>query len=133
MSSLLSRVFQTTKFNGTNVVPKRSYTDLDKLQAPHKVNNWERRFLVWTGKYKTLDEVPSFVSQSVMERTRNRMRIRIANYMMLATVVGCLTMVYLGKQDAKEGKSIIKQNLEWHRKIKEEEIEKQLAAKETTN
>ncbi|KAF7271489.1 hypothetical protein GWI33_015654 [Rhynchophorus ferrugineus] len=68
-----------------------------------------------------------------MERTRNRMRIRIANYMMLATVVGCLTMVYLGKQDAKEGKSIIKQNLEWHRKIKEEEIEKQLAAKETTN
>lgn len=27
----------------------------------HKVNNLERRFLVWTGKYKTLEEVPALV------------------------------------------------------------------------
>lgn len=34
-----------------------------KLQGrgDHKVNNLEKRFLVWTGKYKTLEEVPTFV------------------------------------------------------------------------
>lgn len=133
MSSLLSKVFKTVKFTRINVVPKRNYTDLDKLQAPHKVNNLEKRFLVWTGKYKTLDEVPNFVSQSVMERTRNRMRIRIANYMILATVLGCAVMVYLGKQDAKEGKSLVKQNIEWHKQIREEELQRQLAAKEKSN
>lgn len=28
----------------------------------HKVNNLEKKFLVWTGKYKTVDEVPAYVA-----------------------------------------------------------------------
>lgn len=27
----------------------------------HKVDNIERKMLVWTGKYKTADEVPSYI------------------------------------------------------------------------
>lgn len=27
----------------------------------HKVNDFERRLLIWTGKYKTSDEIPTFV------------------------------------------------------------------------
>jgi Protein of unknown function (DUF1075) len=29
--------------------------------ANHKVNDIERRMLVWTGKYKSVDEVPGYV------------------------------------------------------------------------
>lgn len=54
-----------------------------------------------------------------MERARNRMRIRIANYMMAATAVGCLVMVYLGKKAAQRGESVSKQNIEWHRQFNE--------------
>ncbi|CAG9771325.1 unnamed protein product [Ceutorhynchus assimilis] len=103
-------------------------SNLAKLSAPHKVDNWERHFLVWTKKYKSLDEVPAFVSQAVMEKTRNRMRIRIANYMIVATILGCCAMIYLGKQDAKAGKSVTKMNLEWHRQIKEEDEKAKAAA-----
>lgn len=87
----------------------------EKLGSSHKVDNLEKRFLVWTGKYKSKEEVPDFVSQSVMERARNRMRIKVANYMMVATLIGCIIMAYLGKQDAKRGDSLVKQNLEWHK------------------
>lgn len=91
-----------------------------RLEATsHKVNNLEKRFLVWTGKYKKVEDVPNFVSQQAVERARNRMRIRIANYMMLATAIGCIAMVYSGKQAAKRGESVQKQNLEWHKQIKE--------------
>jgi hypothetical protein len=31
------------------------------LKSNHKVNNLERKFLVWTKKYKTVEEVPDFV------------------------------------------------------------------------
>lgn len=88
--------------------------------SPHKVDNLEKRFLVWTGKYKNVDEVPAFVSQSIMERCRNRMRIKIANYMMAATVVGCIVMVFMGKQAAKRGDTLSKMNLEWHKEMEEE-------------
>lgn len=58
--------------------------------------------------------------QNVVERARNRMRIRIANYMMAATVVGCLAMVYLGKKAAGRGETVAKQNIEWHRQYNEQ-------------
>ena len=48
------------------------------------------------------------------------MRIRIANYMMAATALACVVMVYFGKQAAQRGDSVAKQNLEWHRQVNEE-------------
>lgn len=88
--------------------------------TPHRVNNLERKFLVWTGKFKKIEEVPDFVSQGTMERCRNLMRIKIANYMMAATALGCLAMVYLGKQAAKRGDTLAKQNLEWHQQMQQD-------------
>ncbi|XP_065358878.1 UPF0389 protein CG9231 isoform X1 [Calliphora vicina] len=82
-------------------------------------NNLEKRFLVWTGRYKSLQEVPNLVSAEIMERSRNKMRIRIANIMMGLTVVGCAIMIYSGKQAAKRGESVTKQNLEWHKRYNE--------------
>lgn len=108
---IYSKLFQYSNFEGT----------------PHKVNNLERKFLVWTGKYKVVEDVPPFVSQSTMERCRNRMRIKIANYMMLATALGCLSMVFLGKRAAERGETIGKLNLEWHKEM--EAIDKEKKAK----
>uniref|UniRef100_A0A336JZR8 CSON014439 protein n=1 Tax=Culicoides sonorensis TaxID=179676 RepID=A0A336JZR8_CULSO len=101
------------------------------LKASHKVDNFERKILVWTGKYKSVDEVPKMVSQDTMERARNRMRIKIANYMMAATVVGCLIMVYSGKKAAERGESVSKQNLDWHKsyQAKADKTEKDYASK----
>lgn len=115
-------------------VINRWYSDdsgshIGKLNASHKVDNLEKRFLVWTGKYKTLKDVPAFVSQAVMEKTRNRMRIKIANYMMAATALGCALMVYLGKQDQESGKSVLKMNLDWHKQINEDYKKEQDQAK----
>lgn len=102
----------------------------------HEPNDLEKRMLVWSGKYKSSAEVPNFVryaihcyiliitlslrsnleisSQEQMERCRNQMRIKLANLMMGLTVIGCAIMVYNGKQAAKRGESVTKQNLEWH-------------------
>ncbi|KAH8410778.1 hypothetical protein KR222_007580 [Zaprionus bogoriensis] len=80
----------------------------------HAPNDLEKRFLVWSGKYKSTAEVPSYVSQEVMERCRNKIRIMVANVMIGLTVVGCGIMIYSGKQAAKRGESVTKQNLEWH-------------------
>jgi hypothetical protein len=118
LNNLLIKTQSLLRPQSSNVFAIRN--DHSKLDsASHKVNNLEKRFLVWTGKYKSVDEVPNFVQQNVVERARNRMRIRIANYMMAATAVGCLVMVYLGKKAAQRGESVSKQNIEWHRQFNE--------------
>ncbi|XP_076046276.1 UPF0389 protein CG9231 [Oratosquilla oratoria] len=94
----------------------------------HKVNKLERYLLVWGGKYKSLDEVPNFVRQDTMERARNKARIKINLMMAAATLFGCGLMIWSGKRAQARGESVAKQNLEWHRKIKEE-AEKEAAKK----
>lgn len=49
-----------------------------------------------------------------MEYCRNKMRIRVANYMALATIIGCFIMIYSGKKAASRGEFVAKQNLDWH-------------------
>lgn len=33
-----------------------------KISSTHRVDNIEKRFLVWTGKYKRIEDVPKFVA-----------------------------------------------------------------------
>lgn len=49
-----------------------------------------------------------------MEYCRNKMRIRVANYMAIATVIGCIVMIYSGKKAASRGEFVAKKNLDWH-------------------
>ncbi|XP_049835847.1 UPF0389 protein CG9231 [Schistocerca gregaria] len=86
-----------------------------------KLDNLEKRFLVWTGKYKSIADVPDSVSMDVIERARNRIRIRAANYMIGLTVLGCVIFAFSGKEAAKRGESVKKMNLDWHKKVNEEE------------
>ncbi|XP_067010896.2 UPF0389 protein GA21628 [Anabrus simplex] len=89
----------------------------------HKVDNLEKRFLVWSGKYKRMEDVPPTVSQETMEKARNKARIKISNYMMVGTILACVIFVYSGKQAAKRGESVTKMNLDWHQEVNKAEAE----------
>lgn len=60
-----------------------------------------------------------FFSQETMERTRNQVRIKGANIMILLTILGCCYAVYSGKKAAERGESVEKTNLDWHAKYNE--------------
>lgn len=75
--------------------------------------------LVWTGKYKSADEVPAYINQDIMEKTRNKMRIRIANLMIVLTAIACFAMVISGKRAAERGESVQQMNLDWHKEYNE--------------
>ncbi|XP_055628678.1 UPF0389 protein CG9231 [Toxorhynchites rutilus septentrionalis] len=95
----------------------------------HAPNNLEKRMLVFTKKYKTVEEIPSYINQDVMERCRNQVRIKIANYMMIATAIGCIVMIFLGKQAQERGETVQKMNLDWHKEYNEKAAQEDAAAK----
>lgn len=61
----------------------------------------------------------TFSSQEVMERARNRMRIRVANYLMALTAIGCCIMIWSGKKAATRGETVHQHNVDWHKKYNE--------------
>uniref|UniRef100_A0A182FH59 Growth and transformation-dependent protein n=1 Tax=Anopheles albimanus TaxID=7167 RepID=A0A182FH59_ANOAL len=97
----------------------------------HAPNALEKRMLVFAKRYKSIEEVPNFVSQEKMERVRNQVRIKVANYMMIATAIGCIIMVISGKKAQERGESVSQMNLDWHKEYNEKaraEYEASLAA-----
>jgi hypothetical protein len=76
-SSLLFGLRQSIRAFSTPVeTPKPAenpaVNPLKESRGTHKVDGLEKKMLVWTKKYKSVDEVPSFVTQEVMEKTRNK-------------------------------------------------------------
>ncbi|OXA51990.1 UPF0389 protein GA21628 [Folsomia candida] len=88
--------------------PKMSPTALDRI------------FLTWSGQFKSKADIPSIIAGDVVHKARNYARIRINLGFLLIAAVGSGIFIYLGRKDVKEGRSIEKQNLEWHRQVNEE-------------
>jgi hypothetical protein len=86
----------------------------------HRTSNIEKKMLVWTKKYPSVDKVPNFVSQAEMERARNKVRIYGTGYMMLATLIICGIIMYISKQEVRSGESWAKQNMEWHKSMQDQ-------------
>jgi len=97
----------------------------------HKTDTLDRIWLVWGGKFKSRKEVPNHVSQDTMEFYRNKARIKISIMMMIATLAGCLSMIWSGKLAAERGESVYKMNEDFHRayKLQKQKELEQAAAK----
>lgn len=89
----------------------------DSTQAPsvrYAPTKWEKRFLVWTKRYPSIDQVPSTVPRETLDKARNKARIYINLGMIGLTIFASIAMIISGKRAAKRGESVQKQNLDWH-------------------
>ncbi|XP_072939970.1 UPF0389 protein CG9231 [Epargyreus clarus] len=98
------------------------------MSPKYRPSDFQKFILVWTKKYKSKQEIPEFVSPDLIERSRSEARIKISNILILLTILGSMTAVWLGKSAAKRGESVHQMNLDWHKKYDEEYAKKQAAA-----
>lgn len=54
--------------------------------------------------------------REMMEKSRNIMRIRTNLTIMALVIVGSLIAAQMGKSAAEQGESVVKSNLDWHKK-----------------
>ncbi|XP_067675922.1 UPF0389 protein GA21628-like [Haliotis asinina] len=90
----------------------------------HRPSNLDKRILVLQKVYPTVEAVPKEVSHAQILKSRDWFRIRVNLGMAAATIMACFLMIYVGKKEAKEGKSISRQSVEWQKKLRAEGEEK---------
>ncbi|XP_002197535.1 protein FAM162A [Taeniopygia guttata] len=78
----------------------------------YKPTLWERRFLLWAGNFKKLEDIPETVSLDTVQAAKTNLRIKFSYVMIALTIVGCITMVIRGKQGMKRHESLTNINLE---------------------
>ncbi|XP_022107637.1 protein FAM162A-like [Acanthaster planci] len=85
-----------------------------RARAP---TNIERKIFVWTGKYKTVDEVPELVSEAALMSSKTKFRIYINLGMGAATLLAAISMIIMGRSRAKKGESVSGMNMKRHREM----------------
>ncbi|XP_038584398.1 protein FAM162B [Micropterus salmoides] len=86
----------------------------------YRPSELDKKFLVWSGRFKTADQIPEFVSFEMIDAARNKVRVKACYVMIGATVGACLFMIFLGKRAVGRHESLTGQNLEKKAKWREE-------------
>ncbi|XP_014685055.1 protein FAM162A [Equus asinus] len=106
-----------TKPQESPKAPSHAYSHRVPL---HKPTDWERKILVWSGRFKKEDEIPETVSFEMLDAAKNKIRVKISYLMIALTVAGCILMVIEGKKAVKRNESLTSLNLEKKARLREE-------------
>nr|XP_045004070.1 protein FAM162A [Jaculus jaculus] len=86
----------------------------------HKPTDWEKKILIWSGRFKKEEEIPETISFEMLDAAKNKVRVKVSYIMIALTVVGCILMVIEGKKAAKRNESLTSLNLEKKARLREE-------------
>lgn len=86
----------------------------------HRPTNFEKKILVWGGRFKKDSDIPEFVSYEMVDSAKSKVRVKFSVVMMLMTIMGCIFMVISGKKAAKQQESLAKMNLDKKARFKNE-------------
>nr|XP_020457973.1 protein FAM162B-like [Monopterus albus] len=123
------QVTETWKHRGMCTKPQEAKAEIaTPSHAPrpafklpgYKPSSMDRKFLLWTGRFKTKEQIPEFVSYEMIDGARNKMRVKVCYIMIVATLGTCMLMVTLGKRAAARNETLTSMNLEKKARWREE-------------
>ncbi|KAM3911120.1 protein FAM162B-like [Leptodactylus fuscus] len=108
-----------------SVTKNEGYTGHHLYRNEKKPTEFDKRVLVWAGRYKKREEIPEYVSWEAISAARSNFRIKTCMAMILGTVIGCILMVRSGKKALKEENTLLQRNIEKKAKWREESAQEQ--------
>lgn len=116
---------------GTPVPPAEvpAHTPRPGFKIPgYRPSNLDKKILIWSGRFKTPDQIPELVSFEMLDAARNKVRVKACYVMMGLTIGACLVTVILGKRAAGRHESLTSQNMEKKARWREELAKERAAA-----
>lgn len=86
----------------------------------HRPTNFEKKILIWGGRYKNESDIPELVSYEMVDSAKSKVRVKFSVLMMLMTIMACIFMVISGKQANKQQETLAKINLDKKTRLKTE-------------
>ncbi|KFV58006.1 Protein FAM162B, partial [Tyto alba] len=98
----------------------KSLTGYKAFRNERKPTDFDKKVLVWAGRFKKKEDIPKYISSEVLDAARNSVRIKVCYIMIALTLLGCLAMVITGKEAAKKDHTLLRANIEKKAKWKAE-------------
>lgn len=115
----VSRRQLCSKPHGAETGPASAPRPAFKLPG-FRPSEMDKRFLVWTGRFKSKEQIPELVSFEMIDAARNKVRIKACYAMIAMTIACCIGMVILGKQAVGRHESLSSINMEKKARLREQ-------------
>ncbi|KAG7317614.1 hypothetical protein KOW79_018649 [Hemibagrus wyckioides] len=86
----------------------------------YRPTEMDKKILVWSGRFKTKEQIPEQVSFEMIDAARNKVRVRACYVMIALTIGGCILMVIMGKQAVSRHDNLTSRNMEKKARLREE-------------
>ncbi|XP_007649154.1 protein FAM162B isoform X1 [Cricetulus griseus] len=93
---------------------------IHKIPAQYKPSQFDKKILLWTGRFKSIDEIPSLVPPEMIDVARNKARVKTCYIMIGLTIIACFAVIVSAKRAVERHESLTSWNLAKKAKWREE-------------
>uniref|UniRef100_A0A8D2J405 Family with sequence similarity 162 member B n=1 Tax=Varanus komodoensis TaxID=61221 RepID=A0A8D2J405_VARKO len=84
----IQKVSHLKMYMGTPQVEK-----ISKVPADYKPSAFDKKVLLWTGRFRTEDDIPPRIPREMLDAARNKARIKVCYIMIGLTIVACFAVI----------------------------------------
>ncbi|NXD06358.1 F162B protein, partial [Nothocercus nigrocapillus] len=69
-----------------------------RVAASYKPSRFDKKILLWTGRFKTEEEIPPRIPPEMLDRARNKARVKACYIMIGLSIVACFAVIASAKK-----------------------------------
>uniref|UniRef100_A0A8D0PBL1 Protein FAM162B n=1 Tax=Sus scrofa TaxID=9823 RepID=A0A8D0PBL1_PIG len=100
--------------------PQGSAGRVHRVPAEHKPSQFDKKILLWTGRFKAMEEIPPRIPPEMIDAARNKARVKACYIMIGLTIIACFAVIASAKRAAERHESLTSWNLAKKAKWREE-------------
>ncbi|XP_066035449.1 protein FAM162B [Chamaea fasciata] len=82
-----------------------------RVVASCKPSNFDKKILLWTGRFKTEEEIPLRIPPEMLDKARNKARVKACYIMIGLSIIACFAVIASAKKAAARHESLTSLNL----------------------
>ncbi|XP_028366533.2 protein FAM162B isoform X2 [Phyllostomus discolor] len=91
-----------------------------RVPAEHKPSQFDKKLLLWTGRFKAMEDIPPRVPPEMIDAARNKARVKACYIMIGLTIIACFAVIASAKRAVERRESLTSWNLAKKAKWREE-------------
>ncbi|XP_024408015.2 protein FAM162B isoform X2 [Desmodus rotundus] len=91
-----------------------------RVPAEHKPSQFDKKILLWTGRFKAMEDIPPRVPPEMIDAARNKARVKACYIMIGLTIIACFAVIASAKRAVQRHESLTSWNLAKKAKWREE-------------
>ncbi|XP_036921003.1 protein FAM162B [Sturnira hondurensis] len=104
----------------SNSGPQGAAGKVHRVPAEHKPSQFDKKILLWTGRFKSMEDIPPRIPPEMIDAARNRARVKACYIMIGLTIIACFAVIASAKRAVERHESLTSWNLAKKAKWREE-------------